>query len=71
MGYSGVLVLVVYCQDDDSVVIVVQLLCYVVAQGSARLYPPKPNLLHCNVGKCIKRQHTFTTDVEVMRRMQS
>ena len=38
-----------YWQDDDSVVILLQLLCYVVAQGSARLYPPKPNVLHCNV----------------------
>ena len=30
--------------DDDSVVIVEQLLCYVVAQGSARLYLPKSNV---------------------------
>ena len=70
VGRSGVLVLGVYWQNDDSVVILLQLLCYVVAQGSPRLYPPKPNVLHCNVWKCIRRQHTFTTD-RVMRRMQS
>ena len=42
--------------EDDSVVIVEQLLCYVVAQGSARLYLPKPNaLLYCKAWKCIQK----------------
>ena len=42
--------------EDDSVVIVEQLLCYVVAQGSARLYLPKLNvLLYCKAWKCIQK----------------
>ena len=52
-------------------VIVEQLLCYVVAQGSARLYLPKPNVHRtAKHGNVSKRQHTFSTD-RMMRRMHS